>query len=99
MRILQFTSWCRNWLLGFLTIILLPGLAPADSGVPPFDFTDNYYLAHGINPANILGRVDGTPPVSVADDSPDPDRRDVRVLETTGGFDASGKLLYYNIFG
>src|SRR5262249_54897812 len=28
-----------------------------------------------------------------------PNRRNIRVRETTGGFDADGNVLYYNIFG
>jgi hypothetical protein len=75
-------------------------------GQPPFDFSDAHYLANGINPANILDRVNGTcpasdkPACSVVDNSnTDPNRRDVRVLSTTGGFDHEGNPLYYNIFG
>lgn len=77
-----------------------------DQKVPPFDFSDAYYLANGINPANILDRVDGTcpandmPACSVVDNSnSDPNRRNIRVLSTTGGFDHEGNPLYYNIFG
>jgi hypothetical protein len=73
---------------------------------PPFDFSDAHYLANGINPANILARVNGTcpasdmPACSVVDNSnTDPDRRDIRVLSTTGGFDHEGNPLYYNIYG
>ncbi len=95
--------------LGVLTVALVASLAVAiaqDSRQPPFDFSDAYYLANGINPANILMRVDGTCP---ANDKPacskmdnsntDPNRRDIRVLSTTGGFDREGNPLYYNIFG
>src|SRR5215813_7171574 len=43
---------------------VMPGVSWADNdntaGVPPFDFADAFYLQHGINPANILHRVDGT---------------------------------------
>jgi hypothetical protein len=73
---------------------------------PPFDFSDAHYLANGVNPANILDRVNGTCPLSdmpscsVVDNSnTDPDRRNIRVLSTTGGFDHEGNPLYYNIFG
>jgi len=85
----------------------LSGSARAQTkGTPPFDFSDAFYLQNGINPANILKRVDGTCPVndkpscSVPDNSnTDPDRRNIRVLSTTGGFDHEGNPLYYNIFG
>jgi len=88
----------------------MPGVSWAangtTAGVPPFDFADGFYLENGINPGNILSRVDGTcpagdkPACSVVDNSnTDPDRRNIRVLSTTGGFDHEGNPLYYNIFG
>jgi len=85
-----------------------PGSARADTKAnpPPFDFADSFYLQNGINPTNILGRVNGTcpandkPACSVVDNSnTDPNRRNIRVLSTTGGFDREGNNLYYNIFG
>jgi hypothetical protein len=89
----------RRGALVCLALALLPGVARAGNP-PPFDFTDAYYRKNGLDPAKILGRVDGTAPVSTVDNSnTDPNRRNVRVRETTGGFDASGNLLYYNIFG
>src|SRR5262245_12672984 len=40
------------------------------------------------------------PSCSVVDNSNnDPNRRNIRVLSTTGGFDHEGNPLYYNIFG
>src|SRR5262249_2065559 len=73
---------------------------------PPFDFSNAYYLSNGINPVNILNRVDGTcpatdkPACSVVDNSnTDPNRRNIRVRSTTGGFDHDGNILFYNIFG
>jgi len=76
------------------------------TGSPPFDFSDAFYLENGINPANILARVNGTcpandmPACSLVDNSnSNPDRRDIRVLSTTGGFDHEGNPLYYSIFG
>jgi hypothetical protein len=51
-------------------------------------------------------RVNGTCPANdkpacskVDDSNTDPNRRDIRVLSTTGGFDREGNPLYYNIFG
>lgn len=95
--------------LGLLALVLGASAAIAvaqDTRQPPFDFSDAYYLANGINPANIIDRVDGTcpasdkPACSVVDNSnTDPNRRDIRVLSTTGGFDHEGNPLYYNIFG
>ncbi len=67
--------------------------------VPAFDFTDEFYRANGINPEKLLNRVNGTDGVSVVDASPHPDFRDVRIVETTGGFKHNGSLLYYVIAG
>lgn len=72
-------------------------------GTPPFDFSDDFYRANGVDPANIVSRV-GTPARNpahwVVDGSnTDPDFNDVRILETTGGWDASGNLLYYYVPG
>src|SRR5262250_3218150 len=102
--------------LGLLVIIALAfggvpsrslhAQSPPDKGAPPFDFSDAFYTQNGINPANILNRVDGTcpandmPSCSVVDNSnTSPNRRDIRVLSTTGGYDHDGNQLYYNIFG
>src|SRR5262245_47320899 len=95
--------------LGILVIVFTASIAVLSGSArrePPFDFSDAFYLANGINPANILNRVDGTcpandmPSCSVVDNSnTNPNRRDIRVLSTTGGFDREGNPLYYNIFG
>src|SRR5262249_29103880 len=69
---------------------------------PPFDFSNSYYLANGINPANILDRVGGLNSASafVMDNSnTDPNRNNIRITETTGGFDHEGNPLYYTING
>ena len=111
MRILKCLSqYRRKWLLLTAALAMAPGVLRGDNdnkaGTPPFDFADVFYLQNGINAANILNRVDGTcppsdmPSCSVVDTSnTDPDRRDIRVLSTTGGFDHDGNPLYYNIFG
>jgi len=101
--------WNRRRALGLLAFVLGVSaaiLASEGSRQPPFDFSDAYYLANGINPANIVIRVNGTcpandkPSCSVVDNSnTDPNRRNIRVLSTTGGFDREGNNLYYNIFG
>jgi hypothetical protein len=111
MRILSYLSRCCKWLVAAVVLALVPAVFWADNdntaGMPPFDFSDTSYLQNGINPANILNRVDGTcpandmPACSIVDNTTfhDPDRRDIRVLSTTGGFDHEGNPLYYSIFG
>src|SRR5262249_23581544 len=75
-------------------------------GAPPFDFSNAFYSQNGINPAHIVDRVNGTCPANdmpscskVDNSNTNPDRRNIRVLSTTGGFDHEGNPLYYNIFG
>ena len=96
--------------LVMLSVVFAASLAIAiplqNENPPPFDFSNAYYLSNGINPANILNRVDGTcpandkPACSVVDNSnTDPNRRNIRVRSTTGGFNHEGNPLYYNIFG
>lgn len=103
-------------ILGLLVIIALAlggvpssrvrAQSPQVKGAPPFDFSDAFYLQNGINPANILNRIDGTcpandtPSCSVVDNSnTSPLRRNIRELSTTGGYDHEGNFLYYSIFG
>ncbi|HMG36628.1 MAG TPA: hypothetical protein VKM94_22005 [Blastocatellia bacterium] len=101
------------WLavINLLMVVALPGMGSTsgrvasgrDPNPPPFDFTDNFYHANGINAANIRERVgnpDRNPTHWVVDNSnTDPNRRNIRVLETTGGFNNSGNLIYYSIMG
>jgi hypothetical protein len=66
-------------------------------GSPPFDFSDAFYSQNGINPLNVQGRVNGSDGISVIDQAPDERHSDVRVIETTAGYDSSGAFLSYNI--
>jgi len=76
-------------------------LTPSVSG-PPFDFSDSFYLANGINPSNIQQRVGTANSASafvVEQSSPDANHTTNRITETTGGFDHDGNVLYYTING
>jgi len=76
-------------------------LTPSVSG-PPFDFSNSFYLANGIDPNAIQSRVGTATSASafVVDNSnTNPDRNNIRITETTGGFDRSGSVLYYTING
>jgi len=76
-------------------------LNPGGSG-PPFDFANSFYLANGIDPSKILNRVGGAGSASafVVDNSnTDLTRTDIRITETTGGFNHEGNVLYYTING
>lgn len=90
----------RPCLLALVALVALITSARADdSGQPPFDFSDAFYRANGINPANILARLDGTAPASTLAPRPDANHSNVRVLATNGGFDAGGDDTYFNILG
>lgn len=74
-----------------------------DPNPPPFDFSDAFYRSNGIVPENIGERA-GTParnPLhwTVDNSNTDPNRRNIRILETTGGWNDSGNLIYYSIMG
>jgi hypothetical protein len=76
-------------------------LTPSVSG-PPFDFSNSFYLANGIDPSNIQQRVGASNSASafvVENSSPDANHDNFRITETTGGFDRSGSPLYYTING
>ena len=79
------------------------GLADGnDLGTSPFDFTDAVYRAHGIMPENIVLRVGDasrTGDFVVDNTNTDPNRRNIRTIETTPGTTGSSGLTYANIFG
>jgi len=91
--------------LGILVIFFMSAVAALPGGArrqPPFDFSDSFYLANGINPANILHRAGSSTSASafVVDNSnTDPNRDNIRITEMTGGFDREGNPLYYTING
>ena len=73
-----------------------------DLGTSPFDFSDATYRAHGIVPENIVLRV-GTAARGgdfvIDNTNTDPNRTNVRTIETTPGTTGSSGLTYANIFG
>lgn len=96
--------------LTFFAFALLAGLAfnttglanGDDLGTSPFDFTDGVYRAHGIVPENIVLRVGDasrTGDFVIDNTNTDPNRRNIRTIETTPGTTGSSGLTYANIFG
>jgi hypothetical protein len=72
----------------------------SDLNHPPFDFSDAFYLQNGIDPSTLIGRPDGTPPGSVIDDTPNgPNFNNVRILDLTAAFDASGHPIFFYVTG
>jgi hypothetical protein len=92
-------------LLSFLVMAsgLLAATMPAaraDSGSPPpFDFTDAFYLKNGVNPPMLQGRPTGDGRFSVADEAPDGNHRDIRVLFTLPAYDTSGGMHFFTVLG
>jgi hypothetical protein len=96
-------------LLAALTLVmsgmpmLVLGRADNLHNAPPFDFSDGFYQTNGVDINHILGRP-GNPDRPQAhwvldNSNNDPTRRGVRILETTGGWDKDGNLIYYSIMG
>ncbi|HEX8557388.1 MAG TPA: hypothetical protein VF668_04770 [Pyrinomonadaceae bacterium] len=79
------------------------GLADGGSiGQSPFDFSDAAYRARGVVPENIVLRVGDasrTGDFVIDNSNTDPNRRNVRVIETTPGTTGSSGLTYANIMG
>ena len=73
-----------------------------DLGTSPFDFSDAAYRAQGVVPENIVLRV-GTAARAgdfvVDNTNTDPNRTNIRTIETTPGTTGSSGLTYANIFG
>jgi len=73
-----------------------------DLGTSPFDFSDATYRAHGIVPENIVLRVGSAArggDFVIDNTNTDPNRSNVRTIETTPGTTGSSGLTYANIFG
>ncbi|MCA9283986.1 MAG: hypothetical protein KDA22_02135 [Phycisphaerales bacterium] len=79
---------------------LVPTALADGNNLPPFDFSDAFYLENGINPAAIPGRPNGTPPNSIIDDTENgPDLNNVRILAHAGAYDHSGHVIYFYVTG
>ncbi|HYP27429.1 MAG TPA: hypothetical protein VE262_11990 [Blastocatellia bacterium] len=102
-RVLWRTIFALVALLGltFYTTGLASG-GDDDLGTSPFDFTDAVYREHGIVPENIVLRVGDasrTGDFVVDNSNSDPNRTNIRTVETTPGTTGTSGLTYANIFG
>jgi hypothetical protein len=73
-----------------------------DLGTSPFDFADAVYRSKGVVPENIVLRVGDasrTGDFVVDNTNNDPNRRNIRTIESTPGTTGSSGLTYANIFG
>ena len=72
----------------------------ADVEDRPFDFTDAFYLANGVNPAAIIGRPEPDGKTAVIDNNvPGPQYRNVRLLEHAACYDHSGHVTFFHVVG
>jgi hypothetical protein len=73
-----------------------------DLGTSPFDFSDAAYLSNGVVAQNIVLRVGDASRSGdfvIDNTNSDPNRRNIRTIETTPGTTGSSGLTYANIFG
>jgi hypothetical protein len=111
MRTSRKASKLTFWLAVFaLALMAVPGLTlnttsyanETDLGTSPFDFSNATYLSKGIVAANIVLRVGDASRAGdfvVDNTNTDPNRRNIRTIETTPGTTGSSGLTYANIFG
>src|SRR5690242_19708720 len=111
MRLNRKNSQWKVWLAAFaLAVAAVAGFSfntnvsagGSDLGTSPFDFADATYRAYGIDPENIVLRVgtaSRTGDFVIDNSNTDPNRRNVRTIETTPGTTGSSGLTYANIFG
>lgn len=71
--------------------------AASGDRTPIFDFTDDFYRSHGVDPAKLVGRRSGTDGISVPDKAPDNSHRDVRVTFTLPAYDTSGGRHFFTV--
>ncbi len=71
----------------------------------PFQFSDDFYLENGIDPTKLVDKLvfpdarEGFDRTRGDEAVPNSNFNDVRITETTGGFDKNGDVLYYIIPG
>lgn len=65
----------------------------------PFDFSDAYLRANGIEPTRLVGRPTGTGPNSTISPAPDANHRNIRMLDHSATWDHSGKPWFFTVHG
>lgn len=91
----------RSFSLAAVATTLTAGISLADGYQgPPFDFSDSFYLANGVNPRAIAGRPTGSGPNSVIDNRENgPNFNNIRLLSTSTAYDHSGHRIFFNVTG
>lgn len=101
-RTLRLTAFALAALLGLSFNITSLASGGHDLGTSPFDFADAAYRAQGVVPENIVLRVGDasrTGDFVIDNSNTDPNRRNIRAIESTPGTTGSSGLTYANIFG
>jgi hypothetical protein len=65
----------------------------------PFDFSDKYYEANGVQPYLIINRANGADGKSVFTKNANENYRDIRFVETLPAYNYDGSILYFNNYG
>jgi hypothetical protein len=69
-------------------------------GFPPFDFSDAYYRANGLDPTLVVGRPTGANANSVIDNRENgPNYNNVRIRSYAGSYDHSGHNVFFYVTG
>lgn len=85
---------------GAVAMTIALGTADAGQNLPPFDFSDAFYIANGINPTQIIGRPTGEGDGSVIDNTPNgPDFNNVRITAHAAAYDHSGHRIFFYVTG
>jgi hypothetical protein len=85
--------------LTVMALFSVPSFTKADVEDRLYDFTDAYYLANGINPALIGGRMEAGTGTAVIDTPIFSFQRNVRALLTLSAYGASGEINYFTVLG
>lgn len=80
-------------------LLLAPVFAAASVTDRIYDFTDAYYLAHGIDPTHINGRRQAPSAQAVVTKPNFAYQRNVRMISTTVGYSANGQPMFFSVLG
>jgi hypothetical protein len=82
-----------------ITLAASPGIVHAGVQDRLFDFTDDFYRQNGVDPTQIVNRVNGTAPRSIFDAPNFPFQRNVRALRLNPAYNQSGAPNYWTVMG
>jgi hypothetical protein len=103
-NIVNRSSRMSVYALAGLAVLLLSSIASfaqtVHSNIPPYDFSDQFYLANGLDPTKIVLRLDNGVDGGVFDPSfVSPQISNIRETFYTGTFDRDGLINYTSILG